>query len=225
VQDFLQELSAAYDMTVLSPRRGGTARAFDRNESRFVVEVVGEPVRDYTRQLADTFARVAKRAFESASTVAGLAWSACVWLRPKLRGAGRIAAAWGRHSIGRPGTLPQSLTANVGAIVLTTLLMLVATPLVLRWWREPSAATVENTGPATPMGGQATANTDINIRSGPSGKTVKIGLAERGSRVNVLSTSEDKKWCYIEVVQHGRGKADPTSADRGWVGKRYLTFD
>jgi hypothetical protein len=225
VHDFLAELSAASDMTVLSPRRGSAARVFDRNESRFVIEVVAEPPRDYMRRLAETCVHVAKRTLGSASTVAAGAWAACVWLRPRLRGASRVAAALGRRSISRLGTLPYSLTAKVGAIVMITLLMLVATPHVLRWWRAPSAAAVENTGTGTLGGGQATANTDINIRSGPSGRTLKIGLAERGSRVNVLSTSEDQRWCYIEVMQHGRGKADPASADRGWVGKRYLTFD
>ena len=65
--------------------------------------------------------------------------------------------------------------------------------------------------------------TDLNLRSDPSPVNDRIGLAEQGSRVRILTASSN--WCEVLVLQHGREKYDPGSSDRGWVNRKYLKFD
>lgn len=77
----------------------------------------------------------------------------------------------------------------------------------------------------TVVGQQAVTTTDLNLRDGPSASNEQIGLAESGSRVRVLNISSATNWCEVQVLQHARPKDDPTSADRGWVNKRFLKFD
>ncbi len=82
------------------------------------------------------------------------------------------------------------------------------------------------TGQTTPtgiVGRDALTATDLNLRDGPNVSNNQIGLAEAGSKVRVLSVNSN--WCEVQVIQHGRPKDDPTSADRGWVNKRFLKFD
>jgi uncharacterized protein YraI len=66
------------------------------------------------------------------------------------------------------------------------------------------------------------ADTDINLRSAPGRKSPKVGLVERDSKVRVLRFSSDRRWCEIEVLEHGRVKEDPSSADSGWVYAKAL---
>ncbi|PYS35279.1 MAG: hypothetical protein DMF75_04140 [Acidobacteria bacterium] len=75
------------------------------------------------------------------------------------------------------------------------------------------------------IGQQAVTTTDLNLRDGPSASNDQIGLAEAGSRVRVLNANGSNNWCEVQVLQHSRPKDDPTSADRGWVNKRFLKFD
>ena len=80
------------------------------------------------------------------------------------------------------------------------------------------------TGPDVGRG--AVTTTDVNLRAGPNNKTDIIGLAEIGSRVQILSiSSSNSNWCEVQVVQHGRTKKDPSSADRGWMNRTFLNFD
>jgi uncharacterized protein YraI len=62
--------------------------------------------------------------------------------------------------------------------------------------------------------------TDVNLRSGPSRSFGEVGRAELNSRVRVLQVNG--KWYEIEVLEHGRAKEDPSSADRGWAHSAYL---
>jgi len=62
--------------------------------------------------------------------------------------------------------------------------------------------------------------TDVNLRKGPDTSYTKVGLAESGSRVKVLQVSG--KWCQVQVIEHSRPKADPNSADEGWVNRTLL---
>lgn len=75
-----------------------------------------------------------------------------------------------------------------------------------------SAATVDNQSAEEE---EFVTVTDLNIRALPSAAGDKIGLAEKGSRVRVLSRED--RWCQIIVVRHGRTKDDPDSQDKGWV--------
>ena len=42
-----------------------------------------------------------------------------------------------------------------------------------------------------------------------------IAEVEAGSRLRVLQVSG--KWFQVQVIEHGRPKADPDSSDEGWV--------
>ena len=73
------------------------------------------------------------------------------------------------------------------------------------------------------IGREGVTTTDVNLR--PDGSAVKqsIGLAEGGSRVKILSTSDN--WYEIQVLEHGRPKTDPFTSDRGWINKKFVKFD
>ena len=116
--------------------------------------------------------------------------------------------------------LPKKLILRILLVLVITVLLLTLTPLLLRWWRgtTPKSALVENGSDAH----TAMTVTDLNIRSGPSLNAQKIGLAERSSRVRVISCNQAGTWCEIEVLQHGRDKVDQSSSDHGWVSKKYL---
>lgn len=77
----------------------------------------------------------------------------------------------------------------------------------------------------TDVGRQAVTVTDVNLRAGPNSRTDIIGLAESGSRVQVLTIGSNSNWCEVQVLQHSRVKDDPNSADRGWLNRTFLKFD
>ena len=85
-------------------------------------------------------------------------------------------------------------------------------------------------GPASPVQSPTPTlvgmtTTDVNLRAGANSNYRKVGLAERGSRVRILNVSPDNNWYEVEVLQHGRAKQDPSSNDRGWVSKSYVSLN
>jgi eukaryotic-like serine/threonine-protein kinase len=70
------------------------------------------------------------------------------------------------------------------------------------------------------VGSERIAITDVNLRKGPDSSYTKVGMAESGSRLKVLQVSG--RWYQVQVVEHGRPKADPDSADEGWVNSTNL---
>jgi serine/threonine protein kinase len=73
------------------------------------------------------------------------------------------------------------------------------------------------------IGREGVTTTDVNLRSDASVANAPIGLAEAGSRIKVLATGEN--WYEVQVLQHGRAKADPFTSDRGWINKKFVRFD
>jgi serine/threonine protein kinase len=69
-------------------------------------------------------------------------------------------------------------------------------------------------------GSEFVTTTDVNLRKGPDPSYTKVGTAEAGSTVRVLQVSG--KWYQVQVVEHGREKSDPDSADEGWVNSTLL---
>jgi serine/threonine protein kinase len=115
-------------------------------------------------------------------------------------------------------TLPLKLLLHIAAVIILCLILLVATPhLIKRWRSQPSLLPAKQTETKVPTEEVGIAGTDINIRSGPNRKAPKIGLIERNSKVRILAFSNDQKWCEIEVLQHGRNKEESSAAARGWV--------
>jgi serine/threonine protein kinase len=70
------------------------------------------------------------------------------------------------------------------------------------------------------VGSEHIAITDVNLRKGPDTSYTKVGLAESGSRLKVLQVSG--RWYQVQVIEHARPKADPDSADEGWVNSTNL---
>ena len=101
--------------------------------------------------------------------------------------------------------------------------MLLATHTYFRSrWNTPSAATPTSKAQSD-VGREIVTTTDVNLRSAPGASNPRVGLAEQGSRVKVLSV--DHNWYEVQIVQHGRKKDDPSSSDRGWVNKKFLVLD
>jgi serine/threonine protein kinase len=73
------------------------------------------------------------------------------------------------------------------------------------------------------VGREGMTTTDVNLRPEASTSNAPIGLAENGSRVKILSTNTN--WYEVQVVEHGRPKADAFSSDRGWINKKFVKFD
>ena len=73
------------------------------------------------------------------------------------------------------------------------------------------------------IGREGVTTTDVNLRSDASVANAPIGMAEAGSRIKVTATAEN--WYEVQVLQHGRAKADPFTSDRGWINKKFVKFD
>jgi len=108
------------------------------------------------------------------------------------------------------------------ALVLCFAGLLIATGAYVRSWIKPGGAQQTTT---TDTGREAVTMTDLNLRAGPNRQTDVVGLAEAGSRVQVITITANSNWCEVRVLQHARPKDDPSSADRGWVNRTYLKFD
>ncbi|MCA1633932.1 MAG: protein kinase [Acidobacteria bacterium] len=70
------------------------------------------------------------------------------------------------------------------------------------------------------IGRELVTTIDVNLRDGPSRNTPSIGVAEKGSRVKVLQIIG--RWYQVSVLEHGRAKEDPDSADAGWAHSQNL---
>jgi hypothetical protein len=68
----------------------------------------------------------------------------------------------------------------------------------------------------------AQAETDINLRSGPSSAARRIGIAERGTQVQVINVSTDGQWFEVNVLLRGRPKENPLSSDSGWLNSKLV---
>lgn len=111
------------------------------------------------------------------------------------------------------------------ALILAFAGMLFATHSYIRsrWGTTANNTATTNTTPPSLVGHEGIINTDVNLHSGPGKRSPLIGLAERNSRVKVLSVSDN--WYEVQILQHGREKDDPESEDRGWMYKDFLRLD
>lgn len=73
------------------------------------------------------------------------------------------------------------------------------------------------------IGREGVTTTDVNLRPYASSANPAVGVAENGSRVKILAA--DENWYEIQVLEHGRPKANPFTADRGWINKKFVKFD
>jgi serine/threonine protein kinase len=112
------------------------------------------------------------------------------------------------------------------ALAFTYFLAFAMTALFLVWSLLSKGPAAASAGDASPAGASSESrainpgddfitSTDVNIRSGPSRNSQRIGLAEQGSRVRVISASGN--WREVRVLEHGRPKEDESSQDQGWL--------
>jgi SH3 domain-containing protein len=73
------------------------------------------------------------------------------------------------------------------------------------------------------IGREGVTTTDVNLRPEANSSKPAIGLAESGSRVKILATGDN--WYEVQILEHGRTKSDPFTADRGWINKKFVKFD
>lgn len=73
------------------------------------------------------------------------------------------------------------------------------------------------------IGREGVTTADVNLRPDASTSNPSIGVAEKNSRVKI--SAAEGNWYEIQVLEHGRPKANPFTADRGWVNKQFVKFD
>lgn len=77
----------------------------------------------------------------------------------------------------------------------------------------------------TDIGREVFTITDVYLRSDPN-RDNRIGLAENGSRVRVLSVNNN--WYEVQILEHGSQSSFTNknlTAERGWINKKYLKLD
>lgn len=72
------------------------------------------------------------------------------------------------------------------------------------------------------VGREGVTTTDVRLRPDASTSNPSIGLAENGSRVKVLSATDN--WYEVQILEHGRPKTDPFTSDKGWINKKFVKF-
>lgn len=136
----------------------------------------------------------------------------------------------GRRERRRGGEAVKVGRTSLAAILLFLFLLMSAFFIKALVGDVPRAAEEGNVPPlaATPPGPSAPATntkcsvgqecmttTDANLRASPGKGQKWVGLAENGSRVRVLKVRSN--WCEVIVLEHGRQKEKPESADQGWL--------
>jgi hypothetical protein len=130
-----------------------------------------------------------------------------------------------REEVGRMSRIPAGVRRWGVALLLLLAFsgMLYATYRYVNGMRgtgqQRPAVSVPGNRPAA-AGNEFVTTTDVNLRKGPDPSYTKVGMAEAGSRVKVLQVSG--RWYQVQVIEHGRPKADPDSEDQGWVNGTLL---
>jgi hypothetical protein len=128
-----------------------------------------------------------------------------------------------------PAAAVQRLSLSEGkrtALAMTYFLTFALTAAFLVWSllsKAPAVPSISDASPANVpseiqdvnQGEDFITSMDVNIRSGPSRNSQRIGLAEQGSRVRIISASGN--WREVRVLEHGRPKEDESSQDQGWL--------
>jgi serine/threonine protein kinase len=219
VQDFYLALQSITELTRVSAR-SEPAATVNRKDSRLRI-VVGVPSQQ--PNASGVAVKEGKRSLFSVARASSSFITSCfkaVYERvsPALRNC-QIGLINLRQNIScYLRTLPLKLLLRVAVVVIISLILLIATPsLIKRWHPTPSTLTANQAVTQTPVGKFMVASTDINLRSAPGRQAPKVGLVERDSKVRILRFSSDRKWSEVEIIQHGRAKEDASAADRGWV--------
>lgn len=130
----------------------------------------------------------------------------------------------GASGSSRQALAGRGLRALVAVLIIMAFAgMLLATHYYVSKRRNQNQTQQQPVSQSSMVGREGRTITDVNLRPEPSTGNEPIGLAEQGSRVRVLSVSNN--WYEVQVIEHGRVKIRPDSLDRGWVHKRFLDFN
>lgn len=149
----------------------------------------------------------------------------------KLEGRDKVASDPGAQSARmrkaasgrRPVANPRKRAYIVAAVLIAAFsIMLLATHKYVTSHWNPFIK-VPAVGDLFVIGREGVTTTDVNLRSDASLANAPVGVAENGSRVKILSTTDN--WYEVQVLQHGRPKASPFTSDRGWINKKFVKFD
>jgi hypothetical protein len=123
----------------------------------------------------------------------------------------------------RPVTQKRSRTFLVAAllIVLFAGMLLATHKFVTSHWNP--LADLPLLSDVFVIGREGVTTTDVNLRPEANSSKPAIGLAESGSRVKILATGDN--WYEVQILEHGRAKTDPFTADRGWINKKFVKFN
>jgi len=69
----------------------------------------------------------------------------------------------------------------------------------------------------------AVANENVNLRSGPSADTDRIGLVTKNSKVRIVKSQNN--WYQVDVISQGVARNDTNSVSRGWLNGKFLDID
>jgi serine/threonine protein kinase len=121
----------------------------------------------------------------------------------------------------RPSSRLRSLLVSL-VLLLAFSGMLYATYKYVSGRRTTPAGTQPaRTGdPSSPIGREFVTTSDVNLRRGAGPGFPRVGMAEANSRLRVLAVNG--RWYEVEVLERGRPKEDPDSADRGWLNSTFL---
>ena len=128
-------------------------------------------------------------------------------------------AAYPRQPVGTRRARPF-LVAVFLILAFSGMLLATHKYVTSRW--NPFSA-IPQVGELFIIGREGVTTSDVNLRPSASAANQPIGLAENGSRVKILSAADN--WYEVQVLEHGRPKADQFTSDRGWINKRYVKFD
>ena len=95
--------------------------------------------------------------------------------------------------------------------------MLLATHMYMR--REPRP-TVAPTAPASPVGREMVATTDVHLRSSSNSRSDRIGKIPGGSVVKILDSQGG--WYKIQIMQFSRPKENADDAEQGWADRDFF---
>lgn len=127
-----------------------------------------------------------------------------------------------RNDARRSGLSPRLRNWLVALFLLVAFAaMLYATHSYMNNLRGGATSSRSSTSrPPSQVGREFITTTDVNLRRGPGTGTPIVGLAEQSSTVKVLT--DNGSWYEVTVVEHGRPKTDPASADQGWARSSLL---
>jgi serine/threonine protein kinase len=134
----------------------------------------------------------------------------------------------GRQLNGRRLPLPEVPASRTRTLLVAAALVMAFSGMLLATHKYVTShwnplADIPMFGDRFIVGREGQTTTDVNLRPDASTANSPVGLAENGSRVKILSS--DNNWYEVQVMEHGRPKTDPFSADRGWINKKFVKFE